>query len=227
MNGFLNKIKPGWIATFAVISLLLYQCGEPSQNIPQEGYITYEVNLDIVDGDTMPKLDALMQMYSEGVMEWHFRPNEELIVHLYDFLDQKFELLEHFSFERQEKLTIMEMRGEQHRLSLAGEDWKQALEEVENMTEIILLPGEGTFKGIETREFEGFMGFGADGFHLSGYLAPDLPMKAGIIQGLEFNPLPGALIDCTLNFDDALIIHYRALEIHSEIKLEMWDKLDL
>ncbi len=227
MNGFLNNIKPGWIASIAVISLLLYQCDTPSQNIPQEGYITYEVNLDIVNGDTLPELDALMQMYSEGVIEWHFRPNEELVVHLYDFLDQKFELLEHFNFERQEKLTIMEMRGEQHRLSLAGEDWKQAFEEVESMTEIILMPGEGTFKGIDTREFEGFMGFGAEGFHLSGYLAPELPMKAGIIQGLEFNPLPGALIECTLNFDDALIIHYRALDIKPEIKQELWDRMEL
>ncbi|TVR87974.1 MAG: hypothetical protein EA411_06185 [Saprospirales bacterium] len=227
MNGFLNNINAGLILVSAVVCLFVYQCGDPTQTIPQEGYITYEVNLDIIDGDTVPEVDALMQMYNEGVIEWHFRPNEELIVHRYDFLDQKFELLEHFRFEAEEKTSTMELRGEQHQFSLTGEDWRLALEEVENTTEIILLPGEGTFQGMKTKEFEGFIGFGAEGFHLSGYLAPDLPMMAGIIQGLEFNPLPGALIECTLNFDDALIIRYRALDLQRELNPEVWDRVAL
>jgi hypothetical protein len=205
-------------------ALIFSKCSDRSDGqVPKEGFVEYEIEfITHADSDTYQQSKEFRNMFEGGVVEWHFSPEKEWTLQIYQVMGHPIELRERYNLKEKQRSTFVDYMGQLEEFDMNREEWEFAEEMTDQKTGFILIDDYSEFKGMRTRKFEGFIETEDYNAHLRGYIAIDLPMKASVIQGLEFNFLPGAVISAEVESEGLWTLRYNAKELSTDRKEEIW-----
>ncbi|TVR82424.1 MAG: hypothetical protein EA409_05140 [Saprospirales bacterium] len=197
--------------------VLINSCN--SSSLPNTGKLIIEVKLESTPdlrAEEQMGMTELEELFQSGHIAWYFSPEKEAVLHDFLLMGQNFLMRDIIDKERNIQTILIEFLSEKIAISKTSEEFKRERGEVlTNYSYFLDRERTKEILGCSCVAFEGYIEMGQQIINHSGYLCEELPMTASFIQGLDINPLPGALFEVDVNLG-SVNIQYRAVNLEKQ-----------
>ena len=178
----------------------------------QTANFTYETHIDFREDEIglfeWELLESLKTMFSEGEISWMVGESGEVVVQEYTLMGSSFKMTEEWNEKTAEHNTYFSFLDEKLRMIRPMEEAKEKRNKIQAQVEVIEdRTRRKDFFGLDGHFAEAFYIENDNEIQISAYICTDYSMRLSFLQGLDYNPFNGAILQAEVQLGSLQIVY--------------------